>query len=170
MRIVCRLEAQKRFTVVPGTVSGSPASSATRRARFIPWRSCGKPQPIITSTTSARSSSGTWFSAASTANAARSSGRTSISEPFLARPIGVRAAATMTASDKGVLPGELASDDQLLDLAGPFVQGSDAGVPEVLPDWVLVHVAVTSVDLDGGVRRPNRGLAAVVLRNRGLER
>jgi len=34
MRIVCRLDAQKRLTVVPGTVSGSPARSATRRAMF----------------------------------------------------------------------------------------------------------------------------------------
>src|SRR5689334_23036618 len=98
MRIVCRDDAQKRFTVVPGTPTGSPASSATRRARFIPCFSCGKPQPTITSTMSPCGSSGTFSNAARTANAARSSGRASISDPFAARPIGVRAAETMTAS------------------------------------------------------------------------
>src|SRR5262245_39296386 len=111
----------------------------------MPCLSCGNPQPIITSTRSARSSSGTWLSAASTAKAARSSGRASTSEPFLARPIGVRAAATMIASDKGVLSRELAADDQLLDLTRAFVQGSDAGVPEVFPDRVLVDVAIAAV-------------------------
>src|SRR5207302_4891558 len=101
MRIVCRLEAQNRFTVVPGTVSGRSASSATRRPRFIPCFSCGKPQPTITSTISERSSSGTCFNTESTANAARSSGRASTSEPLRARPIGVLVAATITASDIG---------------------------------------------------------------------
>src|SRR6478735_8656120 len=101
MRIVCRLEAQNRLTVVPGTVSGSSASRAARRARFIPCLSCGKPQPTITSTISARSSSGIFFRAASMANAARSSGRASTREPLRARPIGVRVAATMTASGIG---------------------------------------------------------------------
>src|SRR6266511_2132777 len=101
MRIVCRLDAQKRFTVVPGTVSGRPASNATRRARFMPCRSCGKPQPTITSTISSRGRAGTCFSAASIANAARSSGRASTSEPLRARPIGVRVAATITASGIG---------------------------------------------------------------------
>src|SRR4051794_15781390 len=101
MRIVCRLEAQKRLTVVPGTDSGSSASSAARRARFIPCFSCGKPQPTITSTISPRSSPGTCFRAASITNAARSSGRASTSEPLRARPIGVLVAATMTASGTG---------------------------------------------------------------------
>src|SRR5436309_3183213 len=101
MRIVCRLDAQNRFTVVPGTVSGSSASRATRRARFIPCLSCGKPQPTITSTISARSSSGTCFNAASIAKATRSSGRASTSDPLRARPIGVLVAATMTASGIG---------------------------------------------------------------------
>jgi hypothetical protein len=98
MRIVCSDEAQKRLTVVPGTVSGSSASRATRRPRFIPCRSCGNPHPTITSTISSRGSSGTLSSAAWTANAQRSSGRASTSDPLAARPIGVRAAATITAS------------------------------------------------------------------------
>src|SRR4051794_21633762 len=57
MRIVCRLEAQKRLTVVPGTPAGSPARSATLRARFMPCFASGKPQPTITSTISPRGSS-----------------------------------------------------------------------------------------------------------------
>ena len=83
---------------VPGTVAGSPASRATRRARFMPCFSCGKPQPTITSTISPCGSPGTFASALRTANAARSSGRASTRDPLAARPIGVRAAATMTAS------------------------------------------------------------------------
>src|SRR5919201_2157139 len=117
IRIVWRLDAQKRFTVVPGTVSGSPASRAARRARFMPCRSCGKPQPTITSTTSSRGSSGTCLSAASIANATRSSGRASTSEPLRARPIGVRVAATMTASGIGHSGGhvdDLADEGRLL--------------------------------------------------------
>src|SRR4051812_12962981 len=101
IRIVCRLDAQKRLTVVPGTVSGRPASSAARRPRFIPCFCSGKAQPTATSTISARSTSGTRASARSIANATRSSGRAPTSEPLRARPIGVRAAATMTASGTG---------------------------------------------------------------------
>src|SRR5579859_6878431 len=95
----CKLEAQKRLTVVPPTVSGRPASATTRRARFIPCSPSGKAQPRITSSISARSSCGTRSTAALTASAARSSARTSLSAPLLARPIGVRTALTMTASD-----------------------------------------------------------------------
>src|SRR4051812_14507579 len=98
IRIVWSDDAQKRLTVVPGTVSGSPASNATRRPRFMPCFSCGNPQPTITSTISSGGSSGTLSSADLIANAARSSGRASTSEPFAARPIGVRAVETITAS------------------------------------------------------------------------
>ena len=98
MRAVWSEDAQKRLTVVPGTRFGRPASSAARRARFMPCFSCGKPQPTMTSTISFGSSSGTWPTASEIANASRSSGRTSASDPLAARPIGVRAAATMTAS------------------------------------------------------------------------
>src|SRR6266511_2121752 len=170
MRMVCRLDAQKRFTVVPGTVSGRPASRAARRPRFIPCRSCGKPQPTITSTTSSRGSSGTCFSAASIANATRSSGRASTSDPFRARPIGVRVAATMTASGKRALSRQRAADDQLLHLARPFVQRRDPGIPQVTPDGVLVDVTVAAVDLHGGVRSANGRLAREVLRDRRLQR
>src|SRR2546427_10616448 len=130
MRIVCRLDAQNRFTVVPGTVSGSSASRATRRARFIRCLSCGKPQPTITSTISARSSSGTCCNAASIANAARSSGRASTSEPLRARPIGVLVAATMTASRIGRSRSHI---DDLTDERGFFLAldlDLDADIPD----------------------------------------
>src|SRR5215210_3634889 len=170
MRIVCSEDAQNLFTVVPGTLAGRSARSAARRPRFMPCRSWGKPHPIITSTMSARSSSGTCLSAASIANAARSSGLASTSAPLRARPIGVRAAATMTASDKGALSCQLASDDQLLDLARSLVQSGNARVAKVLPDRILVDVPVAAMHLHRGVRRPHRCLAAVVLRDRRLER
>src|SRR6266849_7961979 len=117
MRIVCRLEAQNRFTVVPGTVSGSSASRAARRARFMPCFSCGNPQPTMTSAISERSSPRTCFSAASIANATRSSGRASTSEPLCARPIGVLVAATITASGirgSGCHVDDLADERRLL--------------------------------------------------------
>src|SRR5881227_920016 len=50
------------------------------------------------SSTVCGSSAGTFASAALTMSELRSSGRQSTSEPLLARPIGVRAVATMTAS------------------------------------------------------------------------
>ncbi len=85
-------EAQKRFTVCPGTRTGSPARMEATRATFIPCSPSGKAQPRMTSSirdgsTPARSS------AARMATAARSSGRTSFSFPFLAFPPGVRTAA-----------------------------------------------------------------------------
>ena len=52
MRIVWRLEAQKRLTVVPAAEGGRSASNAARRPRFMPCRCSGKPQPTITSTIS----------------------------------------------------------------------------------------------------------------------
>src|SRR5207237_2742418 len=107
---------------------------------------------------------------ASIANATRSSGRASTSDPFFARPIGVRAAATITASDKGTLACQSPTDDQLLHLARPLVQCRNAGIPEVLPDGILVDVTVAAVHLDGGVRGAYRRLTCVELRHRRLER
>src|SRR6266511_6082101 len=72
-------------------------------------------------------------------------------------------------SAERVLAGERASDDELLDLAGAFVQGRDAGVAQVLPDGVLVDVAVPTVDLHGRVRRPNGDLAREVLGHRRVQ-
>ena len=98
MLTACRLEAQKRLTVTPAAVSGRPARAPTRRARFIPCSPSGKAQPRITSSIRERSSCGTRSTAALTAIAARSSARTSLSTPLLARPMGVRTALTITAS------------------------------------------------------------------------
>src|SRR5919197_5064423 len=140
MRIDWRLEAQKRLTVVPGTLSGSPASSAARRAMLLPCRCSGYAQPTITSPTSAGSSCGTCASTDRIACATRSSGRASTSEPFRARPTGVRVAATMTASDKSGFSCQSAYDDQLLHLARPFVERGNARVAQVLPDRILVDV------------------------------
>src|SRR6266851_4289817 len=130
IRIVCRLDAQNRFPVVPGTVSGSSASKAARRPRFIPCFSCGNPHPTITSTISLRSSSGTCFNAASMAKATRSSGRASTSDPLRARPIGVRVAATITASGIGCSCRHVddLTDERRLLLA--FDLDSDADVPD----------------------------------------
>src|SRR5262245_13575166 len=64
----------------------------------MPCFSCGNPQPTSTSTISSRGSPGTLSSAALIAKATRSSGRASTSEPLAARPIGVRAVETITAS------------------------------------------------------------------------
>src|SRR5580765_246221 len=71
----------------------------------------------MTSTISSRGSSETFFSASSIANATRSSGRASTSEPFAARPMGVRAAETITASGIGHSGGhvdDLADERRLL--------------------------------------------------------
>ncbi len=50
------------------------------------------------------SSAGILSSAVFTMNAVSSSGRISVSDPLFARPIGVRAAETMTASGMGDAP------------------------------------------------------------------
>src|SRR5580765_8433031 len=71
----------------------------------------------MTSTISSRGSSETFFSASSIANATRSSGRASTSEPFAARPMGVRAAETIIASGIGHPRGhvdDLAHERRLL--------------------------------------------------------
>src|SRR5437588_2810133 len=91
-------EAQKRLTLVPGTLSGRPASMAMFRAMFIPCSPTWLAAPMITSSTVALSTAGTLSSRVLMMNPPRSSMRTSFSDPLKARPIGVRAVATMTAS------------------------------------------------------------------------
>ena len=68
---------------------------------FTPCLASGSAQPSIRSSSVAGSSPGTLSSAACTMVAARSSGRTPTSEPLKARPIGLRAVATITASGTG---------------------------------------------------------------------
>src|SRR6476659_2044768 len=61
-------------------------------------------------------------------------------------------------SDEGVDAGLGAADQQLLDLAGAFVEGHHAGVAEVLRAAVLLDVAGAAVDLDAVVGGPHGGL------------
>src|SRR5690606_26781946 len=100
IRVVCRLEAQKRLTVVPGIVIGSPASGTTRRARLLPDLPSGYAVPSTWSSMVAGSIPDA-STAARAAIAARSSGRTTLLAPVLARPIGVRASEAMRASGIG---------------------------------------------------------------------
>src|SRR6185369_3910078 len=53
---VCRPEEQKRFTVMPDTLTGMPARSAIWRAMLPPVAPSGVAQPMITSSTSRGSS------------------------------------------------------------------------------------------------------------------
>src|SRR5690606_3504907 len=65
---------------------------------LLPASPPGRPHPRIRSSMVFGSSAGTLSRAAWTISAERSSGRNSLSEPLLARPMGVRAALTITAS------------------------------------------------------------------------
>ena len=94
----CSPEEQKRLTVAPATVSGSPASSSATRATFMPCSASGIAQPAITSSIAFGSSDGTSASAAFSTCASRSSGRTLRNMPRGALPTGERFAATMYAS------------------------------------------------------------------------
>ena len=93
--IADRPEAQKRLTVMPPTVFGSPASSAPMRAMFRPCGPSGIAQPMMASSIAAGSSVGTWASAPRSAATSRSSGRVLRKKPRCDLPIGVRVAATM---------------------------------------------------------------------------
>src|SRR5215218_7253113 len=97
MRIVCSDDEQYRVIVVPGT-SSRPARTLTTRPKLKPCSPPGRPHPRIRSSISSRSSSGTLSSTACTMVAAKSSGRRSTSDPLNARPIGLRAVATITGS------------------------------------------------------------------------
>jgi hypothetical protein len=69
-------EPHSRFTVVPGTSTGSPASSAAIRATLRLSSPAWFAQPRTTSSTAAQSTDGNRRVRAPTAWAARSSGRT----------------------------------------------------------------------------------------------
>ena len=75
-----------------------PASSCALRATLAPCSPAWKPQPIMMSTVWAKSTPGLRSTSAFSGTAARSSARTSFSDPLTARPIGVRMASTITAS------------------------------------------------------------------------
>ena len=71
---------------------------AEARAMLNPASPPGWPQPSMRSSMSPWGSSGTLSSSLVTICAVMSSGRISVSEPLNARPIGLRAVATMTGS------------------------------------------------------------------------
>src|SRR6185312_8690307 len=123
----CNPDPQRRLTVAPGTVTGSPAKSALMRATLRLSSPAWLAQPRITSSTVAGSAPARRTTSAIT-SAPRSSGRTSDSAPRC-RPNGVRTASTTNASRK-----EAAMERILLE--GP--EGGDAGGR-------------------GPVRRPHRG-------------
>src|SRR5579862_1760237 len=91
----CWDEPHWRSTVVPTVDSGKPAASAALRATLMPCSPTCMTQQMITSSTSAGSTSLRSTSAFSTC-AARSTGCWSLSLP-LRRPRGVRRASTITA-------------------------------------------------------------------------
>ena len=91
----CEPDEQKRLTVTPGTLSGSPASSSPIRATFMPCSASGIAQPTITSAMRCGSMPGALASAARITCASRSSGRVLRNMPRGALPTGVRTAATM---------------------------------------------------------------------------
>ena len=91
----CVPDEQKRLIVMPGTLSGKPASSNPMRATFMPCSASGIAQPTITSSTAAASSPGHRSIAAFSTCASMSSGRTFLNMPRGALPTGVRVAATM---------------------------------------------------------------------------
>src|SRR5690242_6433642 len=70
-------------------------------------------------------------------------------------------------SEERVDAGLGAADEQLLDLAGAFVERHHAGVPEVLLGRMLVDVPRAAVDLDRVVRGAYGGLGREELRLRG---
>ena len=76
-----RPEAQKRFTVIPPTLCGSPAKTAPIRAMFKPCDASGMAQPQIKSSMACGSSVGTCASADCSTLTNKSSGRVLRKEP-----------------------------------------------------------------------------------------
>ena len=95
--IACMPEEQKRFTVVPAVVTGSPARIADWRAMLWPVAPSGIAQPRITSSTSPGSSRAR-STACRIACPAMVAPWVLLNAPRYALPIGVRAVETMTAS------------------------------------------------------------------------
>ena len=82
-------EPQSRLIVLPGTVTGRPASSSDMRATLRLSSPAWLAQPKITSSTAAQSTFGLRVLSARSGTAPRSSARTVASAPPK-RPIGVR--------------------------------------------------------------------------------
>src|SRR5512134_2148063 len=95
--MVCRPDEQKRFTVIPGTVTGQPARIAIWRAMFQPVAPSGLAQPMITSSTSSASTRAR-SSAACTTCPPIFAPCVMLSAPRQLLHSGVRAVETITAS------------------------------------------------------------------------
>src|SRR5665811_564585 len=98
--IVCRLDEQKRFTVMPGTVTGQPARRAIWRAMLAPVAPSGVAQPMMTSSISAGSRPARLM-ACSTAWPPSVAPCVMLKEPFQLLASGVRAVETITADVMG---------------------------------------------------------------------
>jgi hypothetical protein len=94
--MVCRPEEQKRFTVMPETVTGQPAISAIWRAMLAPVAPSGLAQPMITSSTCAASRPAR-CKACLTTWPPRVAPCVMLKEPFQLLARGVRAVETMSA-------------------------------------------------------------------------
>src|ERR1700687_1748897 len=149
MRMDCSDEAQKRFTDVPGTVSGRPARAPMHRAMLKPCSPAWLAAPMMTSSTEASSSVGTLAISSLMMKPPMSSALTSLSEPLWARPIGVRAVATITASGIGRSPWR--SDFPDHSAAGARTWPTPSGRCGLLRFWRR-HAELGG--LDGGPLRP----------------
>ena len=94
--IVCRPDEQKRFTVMPDTVTGQPARKAIWRAMLAPVAPSGLAQPMMTSSTSPASMPARLM-ACSTAWPPSVAPWVMLNAPFQLLASGVRAVETMTA-------------------------------------------------------------------------
>jgi hypothetical protein len=95
--MACMPDEQKRLTVMPAVVTGRPARSAAWRAMFCPAAPSGSAQPMTTSSTSPGSSPARLTACAMTCPPIAAP-CVLLNAPRYARPIGVRAVDTITAS------------------------------------------------------------------------
>jgi hypothetical protein len=98
MAIACRPLEQNRLMVTAEVSTGSPPSSAARRATLRPCSPSGMAQPSTTSSTMSGLMAGTRSSSARMTLPASSSGRVARRAPLCARPTADRTASTMTTS------------------------------------------------------------------------
>src|SRR2546423_3819484 len=96
--IDCKPDEQKRLIVIALVSTGKPARLAAARATFIPCSASGIAHPMITSSISEPSCSGTRSNALLMTVAPISSGRVVRNVPFGTFPTAVRTADTITAS------------------------------------------------------------------------
>src|SRR2546426_3389983 len=140
--MVCRPEEQKRFTVMPGTVTGQPARTAIWRAMFQPVAPSGLAQPMITSSTSSASTLAL-SSAACTTCPPIFAPCVLLSAPFQLLQSGVRAVETITASviEPPAFFGEFDKQRRRLPLRAlvALLESFDRGEHLVQPDRIRIE-------------------------------